>query len=165
MSPIEIDAGAYTRAAEALRAELPRTAGAIAAKAGTQAANAIRRNVRREAPRVTGKLRSHVRVRRKGRGWAQESLIYAGGGAAHFVILGTKAHVIPGRAGVRGVPIGSHGNPSRGWAGRFTHHGTAPNPFFSRGVDAAASDLQTIANNAATATAEALAVAAGKAAS
>lgn len=145
---IGIDAEDFRRAAHALEREgFQRQAGRTTAYGLRRSANAIRRQVRARARthRRTGRMAGHVRTRFYGSGLHFQAKVYAGGSVAGLVVRGTKPHAI---SSPKAMPITS-GKALVGFARAVEHPGTQGDPFFAKGVRAAAGEVNAILSGSA----------------
>lgn len=142
----DVDMTAFKHAAHELeRHEFQAAAGRTVAYALRRAANAIRRKVREalRGHRRTGRLASNVRVRYQGTGLAFESLVWSSGPIAHLIVGGVRPHRIePGKV----MPI--HASGRRGPVVAFAYAVESPgfpaDPYFRKGVKAAAPEINAI---------------------
>lgn len=118
------------------------------ASAIKKSANAIRKEVRRQAPGPT--VRKGVRTKVKGRGFDTKAEIYLAGAPANIVARGSPAHEIRPKKG-RALRL-----PDGRFVSRIQHPGHPPNDFFQRGTAEAERIVEEQLNDVATAIEEVL---------
>lgn len=152
-SQFGIDASAFRRAADALENNgFAKLAGPPVAMAIKQSAYAVRRNVRKELKphKRTGRLHKDVRTKFQGAGLLFIAKVKSTGPVAHLIIGGVKPHTIgppPFRRGSATVlPI--HEGGSNGAVVAFSkvveHRGFGGDPYFHRGVQRAAPEINEL---------------------
>lgn len=130
----------------------------LAADVVAELADVVQASVRDAARRHrrTGRLERNIRqVERVDAGMASRVTVAATGLAAPIIVGGSAAHVI---APARSHALTLYGaGPASGFASRVRHPGTAPDPFYSRGLAAARSDLDRVIDRGAQRAADQLA--------
>jgi hypothetical protein len=141
VSDFEVDAKAYTGAADAL-GRLDALAAAALGDAvdelGASALAAVRARARRH--RQTGALESLITREARAGGFAGEVRIHAGGPIAPIIVGGSRPHVIEAMKGRALGLRSSAGSPVERFARRVRHPGTRPDPFVAAGMEDAISD-------------------------
>jgi hypothetical protein len=144
-----IDASAFHDAAKALeRAGFERQAGRTVAWALRRSGNVVRRHVRAELKRHrrTGRLAGNVRTRFSGVGLGFSARIWSGGPIAHLIAGGVQPHAIAVTDDKRAMTIRAPGRAGGvvGFAAAIQHPGFSGDPYFRRGVKAAAPEINAI---------------------
>lgn len=156
-----VDVSGVYEAAQALSEDVQPIAAGILANAMVDMGNATRRHVRAQIKghRKTGKLASHVGMKRYGVGFNRIVRVYSGGSVAVLIVKGASPHIeqpgkiMPMREG-RGAFKGGKGAGIIGFRRVVHHPGFPGDPYFRRGVDAAQSENDATLERAITQIAE-----------
>jgi HK97 gp10 family phage protein len=121
-----------------------------------KAANVVRKHVRAETPKRTGKLKRSISVKVWARG--TQAAIFSKKPHAHLVLGGTQPHDITlrkervlTRGELRGTRILRKRSLKIGEdfvGASVRHHGSSPNDFFTRGAENSRGDVEQAIRNA-----------------
>lgn len=139
-----VDVSGVYEASKALSEDAQPIAAGILANAMVDMGNTLRRHVRAQVKghRRTGKLSSHVGMKRYGVGFNRIVRVFSGGSVAVLITKGATPHVeqpgkiMPMREG-RGAFKGGKGAGIIGFRRVVHHPGFQGDPYFKRGVTAA----------------------------
>lgn len=146
-----VDVSGVYEAARVLSEDAQAIAGGILAAGMVEMGNAVRRQVRAQVKghRRTGKLSSHVGMKRYGVGFSRIVRVYSGGSVAILITKGASPHVeqpgkiMPMREG-RGAFKRGAGAGVIGFRRVVHHPGFRGDPYFKRGADAAQGEIDAI---------------------